>query len=109
MPPAAKGILIRGTMARAFYKTAGFIREGIAGLVLKWPEWMIRNIYPVAISPDLRTRRAILEIIFSVVFVHPGALDKRTEKIIVVVFAESFPAMDVVMQFDQLGMFADGL
>src|SRR6202035_1995798 len=109
MPPVFICVLVGRTMSGPARKTAGFIRKGITCLVSEWPEGMIRYIDAIAIATHLRARSAILQVIFPVIFIHPGPFDKRIQKIIVVVFPEAFPAVNVIVKPDHLFVIADGL
>src|SRR4249919_2033642 len=86
MPPASKRILVCSSMARTPRESTGFIGKRIRRLISEWSQRMVGNINTVAIAPDLRTGSAILQVVFTIVFIHPCAFYKWIQEIIVVVF-----------------------
>ena len=96
----SKRILIGGSMTGTAGEAAGFIGKGIGRLVSEWSQRMVGYINTVAITPDLCTGSAILQIVFTIVFIHPCAFYKWIEEIIIVVFAKSLPAMYIIVELD---------
>src|SRR5436309_1673874 len=76
-----------------------------AGLETKWirlrnkrSERRITHHHPICIAAHFGSRSAILKVIFSIVFGHPGSLDESIQKGIVHVFPESLPAITPTLQ-----------
>ena len=98
MPVLIIGILKSCSMSGTACKTSWLIRKRIVGLVFKWSEWIVAHINTISISTKLRSRCAILQIIFIVVLGHKSTFGKRLQKGIVVVFPKAFPTVFVIIQ-----------
>ena len=90
-------------------KSAGLVRKRVVRLVFKRPKRTVAYVNPIGITAELGSGRAILQVIFVVVFGHERAFGKRLQKRIVVIFAETFPAMLVVVERQNRNALAFGL
>ena len=77
MPEIALTVLHRGAVARAGQEAAGLVGIGVVFRERKVTERTVGHIDAVGIGVELGAGAGVLEIIFSVVLVHPGALDIR--------------------------------
>jgi hypothetical protein len=53
----------------------------------------IAHVNPIAIAPAFGTGRGILQVIFAVMLVHPAAFHKTGQEYIIIILAETFPAV----------------
>src|SRR5579872_3564853 len=98
VPVVLFAVLESGAMSRPPRKSARFKRQGI-GLRCKVISDRPRTYdHAVGVAAELGAGSAILQIIFSVMFGHPGAFDKRVQEGVVPVFAKSLPAVPPVLQ-----------
>src|SRR5688572_24834568 len=108
MPPVIPFILECISMACAPRISTRLIGKWIVRLVGEWPKWLIAYQYTIRIAAELCARRTILEVIFSIVFIYPGAFNKRVQECIVKVFAEALPSVLLLVKLHHLFSFPDG-
>src|SRR5688572_28162359 len=101
MPPVTCLVLVSGAMAGTTRKSARFIRKWIMFLVFERPHRLVGSVHPITITTELRTWRSILQVIFTIMFVHPRAFDERSQKSVVSMFTKSFPAMNTIIELNE--------
>ncbi len=92
MPVIIPVVLECCTVSCSVCETAGFKAEGHR-LRDKRTEGIITHYHTIGITAEFCSRCSILKVIFPVVFSHPGTLNKRVQKSVVHVFAETLPAI----------------
>src|SRR4051812_28108795 len=93
MPVITKLIGPGCAVPRPFGKAARLVREWVMLLIGKRPKRFIANKNTIAIAALFGTGRAKLQVVFTVVFVHPGAFNKGQQEHVIIVLTKAFPAM----------------
>ena len=97
-------------MTGTLHITARLVAHRVMLLVDKRAQRGIRNIYAIGIDFEFSARSTILEIIFVIVFGHVSALCEWAEcHFIVIVHAETFPAVFFGAEHHHVVNLADGI
>src|SRR5882757_5126867 len=77
--------------------------------MIERPQGSIAYHYPISVAAEFGARRPVLQVVFPIMFCHPGAFDERVEESVVVVFAKTLPSETVRVKEGQFLAGADGL
>src|ERR1700754_773223 len=102
MPVVAKLILPGSPMPRAFCKAPGFVGEWLLLLIGERPQRLITGKNAITVTALFGAGCTKLQVIFTVMFVHPGAFNKGQQKYIIVMFAKALPAVHLRVKLYQL-------
>src|ERR1035438_8156830 len=97
VPPVLKRVLESGTMSGARRKSPWFERKWVR-LGSEWTQRSIAYNNSIGVPAEFGARRAILQIIFTMMFGHPGTFNKWVQKSIVVVFPKTLPSITPILQ-----------
>ena len=101
MPMGAVQRFQGGAVAGTGDKPTGLKGIGIADRRAVGAERRVRNIDPVGIHIEFRSRRGVLQIVFPLVFGHPRALNIGGSSVGAVVFTEALKAVLIRLAPDQ--------
>ena len=108
MPVIAIRILESTTMTGTLYETSRLIAHRVMFLVGKRAHRFVGYIDTIRIDLELRSRRTVLEIIFTVMLGHESSFRKRRQsRTIVIVHPETFPSVFFRAQHHDLLDLAD--
>src|SRR5215831_7475343 len=108
MPVIIPSVCKRTSMSCTSGKPAGLITKR-KRLWCKRSQRMLTYLHAIGVATEFGSGGAILQIVFAIVFGHPGTFNKRVEKSIIQVFTEALPSKLVRMQTDHLLSFSNRL